>query len=109
MRCRARGPHRGFPVLRGGLHEKSQCDKLVCPYHRWTFDLKGEVVGAPYMHRMVDKDGLRAETRLREFKVEVIQGFIFVNFDMDAAPLKPALEGRHDLFHTSGGGDEKPN
>ncbi len=84
-------PHRGFPVLRGGLHEKSQCDKLVCPYHRWTFDLKGDLVGAPYMHRTVDKEVLRAETRLREFKVEVIQGFIFINFDADAAPLKPAL------------------
>lgn len=83
--------HRGFPVLRGGLHEKAQCNKLVCPYHRWTYDLKGHLIGAPFMHDTVDMKTLRAETRLREFKVEVIQGFIFVNFDPDAQPLKPTL------------------
>lgn len=84
-------PHRGFPVLRGAPHEKSTCDKLVCPYHRWAFDLQGRLLGAPYMHRTLDKEALRAETHLLEFRVEVIQGFIFVNFDPEAAALKPSL------------------
>jgi phenylpropionate dioxygenase-like ring-hydroxylating dioxygenase large terminal subunit len=84
-------PHRGFPVIRGAQHEKSSCDKLVCPYHRWTFDLTGQLLGAPYMNQTLDKDALRAETRLLEFRVEVVQGFIFVNFDPEAAPLRPSL------------------
>lgn len=85
-------PHRGYPVLRGGQHERAECGKqLTCPYHRWAFDLKGKLLGAPYMNRTVDKATLRAEAQLREFPVEIVQGFIFMSFDAEAAPLKPAL------------------
>ncbi len=84
-------PHRGFPVIRGAQHGASACGKLVCPYHRWTFDLQGQLLGAPYMQRTLDKEALKAETHLFAFRVEIVQGFIFMNFDADALPLAPAL------------------
>ena len=89
-------PHRGFPVVRGNIHESCTHDRLVCPYHRWTFDLGGRLLGAPHMTRTIDDEALRAETTLREFRMEIVQGFIFVNFDDDAAPLRPTLSKFED-------------
>jgi phenylpropionate dioxygenase-like ring-hydroxylating dioxygenase large terminal subunit len=83
--------HRGYPIGIGPIHSGGHCETLVCPYHKWSYDLKGQLVGAPLMRRTVDMDVLRAESRLPNFKVEVIQGLIFVNFDPHAAPLKPTL------------------
>ena len=84
-------PHRGFPILSGAAHEKKNCLKLVCPYHRWGFDLNGQLLGAPHMNRTVDDDMLRQETHLKEFKLELVRGFIFISFADDPPPILPGL------------------
>ena len=84
-------PHRGFPVVSGPAHEVRSCPKLVCPYHRWAFGLDGRLLGAPYMNRTVDDDILRAETGLKEFKVETVRGFIFICMSDDPPPLRPGI------------------
>ena len=33
-----------------------------------------------------------------EIRVEIWQGFLFINFDRDAAPLSPRLTGLDELF-----------
>jgi phenylpropionate dioxygenase-like ring-hydroxylating dioxygenase large terminal subunit len=80
--------HRGHPL-------REDCSgnvtRFVCPYHRWTYDLDGRFVGAPHMRETVPLDTLRAETRLPPLKIEIWQGFIFVNFDPAAQPLAPTL------------------
>lgn len=80
--------HRGHP-----LHENcsGSVRRFVCPYHRWTYALDGSLVGAPHMKRTIGLDALRAETRLPRLQVELWHGFIFVNFDPDAAPLGPTM------------------
>jgi phenylpropionate dioxygenase-like ring-hydroxylating dioxygenase large terminal subunit len=83
--------HRGYPIGYGPIHSGGNCDALVCPYHKWSYDLKGNLLGAPQMRRTVNLDTLRAETHLPSFKVEIVQGLIFANFDPDAPPLKPTL------------------
>ncbi|MCH2241544.1 MAG: aromatic ring-hydroxylating dioxygenase subunit alpha [Aquabacterium sp.] len=37
--------HRQAVMLRGRGHTRSN---IVCPLHRWTYDLKGELIGAPH-------------------------------------------------------------
>jgi phenylpropionate dioxygenase-like ring-hydroxylating dioxygenase large terminal subunit len=94
--------HRAFPIKIGAVHASGNCDALICPYHRWSYDLKGRLLGAPHMRQTVDMDTLRAETRLPSFKVEVVQGLIFANFDPDAPPLKPTLakfEAHAENYH----------
>ena len=51
--------------------------RLVCPYHRWTYDLTGALIGAPCMESAdgFDKSGLG----LPEFPIEIWQGWIFVS------------------------------
>lgn len=84
--------HRGFPLTSGRQHETGKCKAIVCPYHRWSYDLCGNLVGAPHMRETTDAETLRAESRLPEFKVEIVMGIIFINFDPDAKPLRPSLK-----------------
>lgn len=77
--------HRAMLVAEG----KGNARGFVCPYHHWVYGLDGKLVNAPAMERTCDFD--KKQIRLPEFKVEVWQGFIFINFDQDAAPLAPRL------------------
>lgn len=80
--------HRGHPL-------KENCSgnatRFVCPYHRWTYDLAGELIGAPHMKTTIALPALRRESKLPALKLEIWHGFIFVNFDAQAAPLAPTL------------------
>ena len=60
-----------------------------CPYHYWVYDLDGQLVGAPEMAKTTGFD--MADVQLPGLAVEVWNGFIFANFDVDAAPLAPRL------------------
>ena len=77
--------HRGMLVAEGHGNAKA----LVCPYHHWVYGLDGALLGAPEMQRTCDFD--RADHGLPRLRVETWQGFVFVNFDDDAAPLGPRL------------------
>ena len=69
---------------------------FVCPYHHWTYGLDGRLVGAPAMNKTCDFD--KAEWGLPAFRVEVWQGFVFINLDKDAAPLAPRLTALADVL-----------
>ena len=78
--------HRYMQVMDG--HGNSA--RLVCPYHGWSYQLDGTLVGATNMaeSRILDRDNCR----LPEFKLETWLGFIFVNLDIGATPLAPRLQ-----------------
>jgi len=77
--------HRGMVLAEGS----GNCKKLLCPYHHWSYELNGKLIGAPAMEEAVDFN--RDEHGLHVFKVEIWQNFIFVNFDANAVPLTPTL------------------
>jgi phenylpropionate dioxygenase-like ring-hydroxylating dioxygenase large terminal subunit len=60
-----------------------------CPYHYWTYDLTGKLIGAPDMQATADFD--KATVNLPSLKVETWNGFIFANLDEHAASLSPRL------------------
>lgn len=72
---------------------------LVCPYHKWVYELDGQLRGAPGMDSAFDKSACR----LPGYRTEVWAGFVFFNTDPDARPLAEQLEAhaarveRHDL------------
>ncbi len=68
---------------------EGNCTKFTCPYHQWSYDLNGRLLGAPAMERTEDFD--KKDFALPALEVELWQGFVFVNFDLDAAPLAPTL------------------
>ena len=78
-----------LPVTADGSRGNLKC--FQCPYHLWTYELDGKLQGAPFMedNKAFDKQRIS----LPEFRMEVWNGIVFVNFDDDAAPLAPRLEG----------------
>src|SRR5579859_1213919 len=83
--------HRGMLVAEG----RGNVRNLVCPYHHWVYTLSGELVGTPAMERTCDFHP--ANHGLPRLKVEVWQGFVFVNFDPDAPPLAPRLRALDEV------------
>jgi len=66
---------------------------FLCPYHAWTFELDGRLKACPEMHQA--ECFARDDFRLKPFRAEVWNGFVFVNFDGTAAALGtglPAME-----------------
>lgn len=77
--------HRFMPVTEGAGNRSS----FQCPYHLWTYALDGQLIGAPEMERADGFD--RADCRLPEARIEVWEGFVFVNLDANAEPLAPQI------------------
>ena len=78
--------HRAQAICEGSGNSRT----FKCPYHHWTYGLDGRLLGAPAMERTENFD--KKEWGLPSVAAEVWQGFIFVNFDPEAAPLAPTLE-----------------
>lgn len=77
--------HRAMCLVQGAGHAKS----FKCPYHAWTYDTDGQLIGAPEMDKTTGFD--KKNIKLTEVRVEVWLGFVFINFDGQAAPLAPTL------------------
>jgi phenylpropionate dioxygenase-like ring-hydroxylating dioxygenase large terminal subunit len=79
--------HRAMLVAEGAGNARG----FLCPYHHWSYSLDGTLVAAPAMNKTCNFD--RKANSLPRFAVEIWNGFIFVNFDENAAPLAPRLTG----------------
>ncbi|HWA43808.1 MAG TPA: aromatic ring-hydroxylating dioxygenase subunit alpha [Hypericibacter adhaerens] len=88
--------HRGALVAGG----KGNRRRLVCPYHHWSYDTLGRLVGTPGIGEREDFD--RRDCKLPEFACESWQGFLFVCCADRPPPLAPrlaALEARIGHYH----------
>jgi phenylpropionate dioxygenase-like ring-hydroxylating dioxygenase large terminal subunit len=80
--------HRGMVIAT----DSGNCGKrFKCPYHWWSYGMKGELLGAPMMNKMPGYD--KSELGLPNVQCDVWEGFIFINFDEDARPYSEVLEG----------------
>jgi choline monooxygenase len=76
--------HRAATLLNGA----GSCRTIVCPYHGWTYNLSGRLVGVPGRHRPMDGiDFTFDDHGLVAIRVETWAGFVFINFDPGAPPL----------------------
>lgn len=81
--CRHRGTRLCAEPPAQSLHA------IQCPYHAWTYDLAGNLIGAPNMHEVA---GFRKEDYpLHPVAVAEWAGCLFVNLDPAAPPLSQAL------------------
>src|SRR3546814_19966176 len=77
--------HRGVEVADG----KGNTKLFKCPYHGWTYDLNGNLVGAAYMK---ESEGfVQKECRLPSIHLEVWRGNIFINFAAQPVPFAEAI------------------
>ncbi len=84
--------HRGTEICQTkfGHHNEST---IRCPYHQWTYDLKGELIGVPFRRGVKGQGGFPdtfdpAEHGLKRLQVANVNGAIFATFD----PSAPAFE-----------------
>ena len=77
--------HRGACVVEG----RGNARFFRCPFHGWTYNFRGHLIAARQMENTHDFD--RGDWPLLALRVEIWEGFIFINFDQDAAPLAPRL------------------
>jgi Rieske 2Fe-2S family protein len=62
---------------------------IQCPYHAWTWDLSGKLVGAPHMDDCPGFD--RADWPLKQAEVGLWDGHIFVRLEPGGPPLQEQL------------------
>ncbi|MEI8178516.1 SRPBCC family protein [Aestuariivirga sp.] len=79
--------HRMMPLAEG----RGSCGrKLVCPYHAWTYDMQGKVIGAGHMGGR-DPTFDKKQYRLAEIRTEIWEGWVYVTLNPDAPPVAGLL------------------
>ena len=77
--------HRMMQLLEG----TGTTSRVVCPYHAWTYDLNGQLIGAGHMEK---SNGFKKrDICLPEIRTEIWNGWIYVTLNPDAEPVKDAL------------------
>jgi len=71
-------------------------NEFVCPYHQWTYDLKGNLIGVPFRRGVAGKGGMPADFKpqdhgLRRLKVTSHRGVVFASYADDIEPLADYL------------------
>ena len=69
--------------------------RISCPYHSWTYELDGQLIGAPFMDKTLGFDV--ANHKLKELVCETWQGFIYVNLQADPEPVGERLSALPEL------------
>lgn len=93
--------HRGS-ILCAEAQGRLKSERIVCPYHAWTYGMDGRLLATPRQMETADFD--RTRFALHGVRLECWGGFVFVNLaGEDAPPLLDALADipaqfeRHDL------------
>lgn len=69
---------------------------IQCPYHAWTYDLDGCLIGAPQMDDVTGFD--RADYPLHAVAAGEVGGNVFVNFATDPRPLEEVFAPLEEKF-----------
>ena len=81
--------HQGAPLLIPGAN-RLPGDRIVCPYHAWTYDDTGTLLGATFARADTIGPGTHS---LPSFSVDVWMGVVFVCLAQNPQPLGERLAG----------------
>jgi phenylpropionate dioxygenase-like ring-hydroxylating dioxygenase large terminal subunit len=84
--------HRAARLLDGDGH----VTRISCPYHSWTYELDGRLIGAPFMERTRGYDV--GKHSLKELRCDGWEGFIYVTLDADAPAPAAGLASLSDMI-----------
>ncbi len=85
--------HRGVQFCRESL---GNTKRFVCPYHQWSYDLDGRLVGVPFRRGVKGQGGMpdgfaREQHTLRKLQTSERHGVVFACFDPSVEPLEAYL------------------
>ena len=85
--------HRGAELCRT---YRGSAKEFICPYHQWTYDLAGNLIGVPFRRGLKKEGGMPASFRLeehglRKLTVTTRRGVVFASFATDMPSLEAYL------------------
>jgi len=94
--------HRMMRLLDGRGNRR----RIVCPYHAWTYETNGRLIGAPHMKRTPGFEPRRH--CLPEVRTEVWDGWIYITLDQEAPSIATQLAPLLDVVQRYGSPDYVP-
>lgn len=85
--------HRGNRLV---TERRGHVRAFVCAYHAWTYGLSGELRGAPRTERLCGFD--KAHFGLRDVRLQVFGGFVYVNLDPSATAMDELFPGAEEFL-----------
>jgi salicylate 5-hydroxylase large subunit len=85
--------HRGVQFCQRNFGNTTE---FMCPYHQWTYDLKGNLVGVPFRRGLRQQGGMPPEFSLEEHALQTLSvterhGVVFATFDAGVPALADYL------------------
>jgi len=85
--------HRGAEFCR---ENQGNAKEFVCPYHQWSYDLKGNLQGVPFKRGINKVGGMPADFRnsdhgTRQLRVTNRHGVVFASYSDQTPPLEEYL------------------
>ncbi len=86
--------HRGAEFCRS---QRGNTKEFVCPYHQWSYDLKGNLQGIPFKRGLknegggMPKDFRNEDHGLLKLDVTLLHGVVFASFSKDVEPIADYL------------------
>ena len=85
--------HRGVEFCRT---VRGNATEFMCPYHQWTYNLKGDLTAVPFRKGFRRQGGMPADFRLEDHALEKLRvternGAIFATFDAATEPFEDYL------------------
>lgn len=84
--------HRGARLLSGS----GGCQRIVCPYHSWSYRLDGSLQRTPGMQQV--RDFVAGDYALLQLPLATWDGFIFIHYQDSPAPLAQHLGNMPETF-----------
>jgi salicylate 5-hydroxylase large subunit len=75
--------HRGVKFC---YHEHGNETEFICPYHQWTYDLTGKLIGVPFRRGLKKQGGMPKDFKMSDHGLDTLKvvrrgGVIFASFD----------------------------
>jgi anthranilate 1,2-dioxygenase large subunit len=85
--------HRGAEFCRS---QRGNAKEFVCPYHQWSYDLKGNLQGIPFKRGVKKEGGMPRDFKnedhgLMKLRVATLHGVVFASFSQDVEDLETYL------------------
>lgn len=85
--------HRGVKFCQARFGRAAE---LLCPYHQWAYDLRGNLIGVPFRRGVRKQGGMPADfdmkaNGLRRLRVEVVNGVVWATFSEATPPFREYL------------------
>ena len=77
--------HRMMQLVSG----RGKSGRVVCPYHAWTYNLDGKLIGAAHMKQSTGFE--KSKICLPEIRTEIWNGWIYITLNPEAQPVSDLL------------------